>query len=33
MAQFKNYVGGAWNDSGEVSRNVNPADLSDVVGE
>ncbi len=31
--QFRNYVGGEWVESGQVNRNVNPADLSDVVGE
>ena len=33
MAQFKNYINGEWVESPQVNRNVNPADLSDVVGE
>ncbi len=33
MAQFKNYVGGEWVASDNVNRTVNPADLSDAVGE
>jgi aldehyde dehydrogenase (NAD+) len=33
MAQFKNYVAGEWIESPQVNKNVNPADLSDVVGE
>jgi alpha-ketoglutaric semialdehyde dehydrogenase len=33
MSQFKNYVNGEWVESAQVNRNVNPADLSDVVGE
>ena len=33
MAQFKNYVAGEWIESPQVSKNINPADLSDVIGE
>jgi len=33
MAQFKNYVAGEWIESDQVNRNINPADLSDVIGE
>src|SRR5215467_12147103 len=33
MAQFKNYVGGEWIESPQANRNINPADLSDVIGE
>jgi alpha-ketoglutaric semialdehyde dehydrogenase len=33
MSQFKNYVNGEWVASEQVNRNVNPADLSDVIGE
>ncbi len=33
MAQFKNYINGEWVESAQVNRNVNPSDLSDVVGE
>jgi len=33
MSQFKNYINGEWVASDQVNRNVNPADLSDVVGE
>jgi alpha-ketoglutaric semialdehyde dehydrogenase len=33
MAQFKNYVAGEWIESPQVNKNVNPADLSDVIGE
>jgi acyl-CoA reductase-like NAD-dependent aldehyde dehydrogenase len=33
MAPFKNYVAGEWIESPQVNRNINPADLSDVIGE
>ncbi len=33
MAQFKNYVAGEWIESPQVNKNINPADLSDVIGE
>jgi len=33
MAQFKNYVAGEWIESPQANRNINPADLSDVIGE
>ncbi|HLJ21277.1 MAG TPA: aldehyde dehydrogenase family protein, partial [Stellaceae bacterium] len=33
MAQFKNYVAGEWIESPQVNKNLNPADLSDVIGE
>ena len=33
MSQFKNYINGEWVESPQANRNVNPADLSDVVGE
>jgi acyl-CoA reductase-like NAD-dependent aldehyde dehydrogenase len=33
MTQFKNYVAGEWIESPQVNKNVNPADLSDVIGE
>jgi len=29
----QNYIAGKWVDGGSVSRNVNPSDLSDVIGE
>ena len=33
MTLHKNYVDGAWIEGASVSRNINPSDLSDVVGE
>ena len=33
MAQLKNYVAGEWIESPQVNKNINPADLSDVIGE
>jgi aldehyde dehydrogenase (NAD+) len=33
MAQLKNYVAGEWIESPQVNKNINPADLSHVVGE
>ncbi|HKX07021.1 MAG TPA: aldehyde dehydrogenase family protein [Stellaceae bacterium] len=33
MAQYKNYVAGEWIESPQVNKNINPADLSDVIGE
>src|SRR5262249_28188501 len=33
MAQFKNYVAGEWIESPQANKNINPADLSDVIGE
>lgn len=33
MVQFKNYINGEWVESAQANRNVNPADLSDVIGE
>ena len=33
MSQYKNYINGEWVESPQVNRNVNPADLSDVIGE
>ncbi len=33
MAQVKNYVAGEWIESPQVNKNINPADLSDVIGE
>ena len=29
----KNYIGGEWQESGNVIKNVNPSDVSDVIGE
>ena len=33
MPQFRNYVAGEWIESPQVNRNINPADLSDLIGE
>jgi len=33
MSQFANYIDGQWVDGASVSRNVNPSDLDDVIGE
>jgi aldehyde dehydrogenase (NAD+) len=33
MSQFANYIDGQWVDGASVSRNVNPSNLADVVGE
>ncbi|HWL70091.1 MAG TPA: aldehyde dehydrogenase family protein [Geminicoccus sp.] len=33
MSIHQNYIAGAWVDGASVSRNVNPSDLDDVVGE
>src|SRR6266699_1573366 len=33
MTQFKNYVAGEWIESPQVNKNINPADLSDIIGE
>ena len=33
MSQFANYIDGQWVDGASVSRNVNPSNLDDVVGE
>ncbi|MCW5963781.1 MAG: aldehyde dehydrogenase family protein [Bryobacterales bacterium] len=33
MSKHQNYIAGEWTDSGEFQPNVNPSDLSDVVGE
>ncbi|SEE11478.1 aldehyde dehydrogenase (NAD+) [Paraburkholderia caballeronis] len=33
MSQFANYIDGQWVESDKVSRNVNPSNLDDVIGE
>jgi acyl-CoA reductase-like NAD-dependent aldehyde dehydrogenase len=33
LSVHQNYIAGAWVDGASVSRNVNPSDLDDVVGE
>ncbi len=33
MSRHQNYIAGEWTDSGEFQPNVNPSDLSDVIGE
>jgi acyl-CoA reductase-like NAD-dependent aldehyde dehydrogenase len=33
MNQFQNYIAGEWTPSGEFQPNVNPSNLSDVIGE
>jgi alpha-ketoglutaric semialdehyde dehydrogenase len=33
MGQFANYIAGNWVESEKVSRNVNPSNLDDVIGE
>ena len=33
MSQFANYIDGQWVESDQVSRNVNPSNLDDLVGE
>ena len=33
MSQFANYIGGQWVEADKVSRNVNPSNLDDVIGE
>ncbi|MCC6262738.1 MAG: aldehyde dehydrogenase family protein [Bryobacterales bacterium] len=33
MEKFQNLIAGEWTDSGEFQSNVNPSDLSDVIGE
>ncbi|ABE37207.1 aldehyde dehydrogenase family protein [Paraburkholderia xenovorans LB400] len=33
MSQFANYIDGQWVDGASVSRNVNPSNLDDVIGE
>jgi alpha-ketoglutaric semialdehyde dehydrogenase len=33
MGQFANYIAGNWVESAKVSRNVNPSNLDDVIGE
>jgi len=33
MSQFANYIDGHWVESDRVSRNVNPSNLDDVIGE
>ncbi|MGH8675568.1 MAG: aldehyde dehydrogenase family protein, partial [Burkholderiales bacterium] len=30
---FANYIGGGWVEGGGASSNINPSDLSDVIGE
>ena len=32
-SRYDNYIGGQWLASSDYSRNINPSDLSDVVGE
>jgi acyl-CoA reductase-like NAD-dependent aldehyde dehydrogenase len=33
MSQFANYINGEWLQTASVSKNINPSDLSDVIGE
>src|SRR3546814_12600771 len=33
MSTHTNYINGQWVDSDKATRNINPADLSDVIGE
>lgn len=33
MQRFQNLIGGEWSDSGEFQPNVNPSNLSDIIGE
>ena len=33
MSIYKNLIGGQWLEGADVNRNLNPSDLSDVVGE
>jgi acyl-CoA reductase-like NAD-dependent aldehyde dehydrogenase len=33
MTQFHNLIGGQWTSASSYSRNINPSDLSDVIGE
>ncbi len=33
MSKHQNYIAGEWTNSGEYQQNLNPSDLSDVVGE
>lgn len=33
MKEFKNYIGGEWLDGEGVTRNINPSDTDDVIGE
>lgn len=33
MSRFQNYIAGEWTDAGEFQPNINPSNLSDVVGE
>jgi acyl-CoA reductase-like NAD-dependent aldehyde dehydrogenase len=33
MSTYANYINGQWVDSSKTTRNINPADLSDVIGE
>jgi acyl-CoA reductase-like NAD-dependent aldehyde dehydrogenase len=33
MAVFANYIGGHWAEGSDASRNINPSDTSDVIGE
>eukprot|EP01042_Synura_sphagnicola_P016523 gene16523-20900_t len=33
MSQFANYINGAWLQGAGVTKNINPSDVTDVVGE
>ena len=33
MTDYKNFIAGAWVDSGEAAKNVNPSNVDDVIGE
>ena len=33
MGQFKNFIGGEWVEGEAVIRNINPSDITDLVGE
>src|SRR5690606_17342763 len=33
MSTYANYINGQWVDSSKTTRNINPADLSDVIGQ
>ena len=33
MSLYKNLIGGEWVEGADINRNMNPSDLSDMVGE
>ncbi len=33
MSQFANYINGEWLQGTSINKNINPSDISDVIGE